>query len=441
LVNARNGMYELLYCAPERLHTPLWQAELPGLNIDLIAIDEAHCISEWGHDFRPSYREIYPAFEAIADTATWIALTATATPEVRADIQESLGFEDPAIISKGFERPNLKWWVTPTQKKEKKLLQAVGRIGKRESGLIYGGTRRRCERLASTITEQLGIHAKAYHAGVDAAVREDIQSQWIKGKLPLVVATNAFGMGIDKADCRYVIHYEMPYSLEAYYQQAGRVGRDGLESFPLLLHKSSDITVARQRIKDAYPEQTQLQRVYDVLCDSFSLAVGAPMEELEEVDVRALSKGSGYAERIVRASLKMLRQLEIIQLFEHSKPQVGIQFIAGQDLLRERVMTSDNRRKAQFLDTLLRQFGGEAFKETKYLDSDYLQDKMGLSPNGLKKGLAVLQDHDQLLSYVLRGEQPLVRLIDERQAKLRLSKEVLESHRNTLLNKLDYMRG
>src|SRR5699024_624059 len=426
---------------PERLKTPLWQAEMERMRVDLIAIDEAHCISEWGHDFRPAYRDILPALESIAEQTTWIALTATATPKVRADICENLGFEDPAIISKGFDRPNLKWWVTSTNKKEKKLMQAVSRIELQESGIIYGGTRKRCEHLAETIVEQQGISAKAYHAGMEAELRESIQDEWIAGTLSLVVATNAFGMGIDKADCRYVIHYEMPYSLEAYYQQAGRAGRDGLESFPLLLHKSSDITVARQRIKDAYPEQIQLQRVYDVLCDSFSLAVGAPMEELEEVDVKALSKRSGYAERIVRASLKMLRQLEIIQLFEHSKPQVGIQFIAGQDLLRERVMTSDNRRKAQFLDTLLRQFGGEAFKETKYLDSDYLQDKMGLSPNGLKKGLAVLQDHDQLLSYVLRGEQPLVRLIDERQAKLRLSKEALESHRNTLLNKLDYMRG
>src|SRR5699024_1672788 len=128
------------------------------------------------------------------------------------------------------------------------------------------------------------------HAGVDADVRENIQTQWIAGEVPLVVATNAFGMGIDKADCRYVIHYEMPYSLEAYYQQAGRAGRDGLESFPLLLYKPSDMSVARRRIKDAYPEQAQLQHVYDALCDSFSLAVGAPMEEMEEVSLQALSK-------------------------------------------------------------------------------------------------------------------------------------------------------
>lgn len=441
LANARNGMYDLLYCAPERLETPLWQAELPKLNIDLIAIDEAHCISEWGHDFRPSYRQIRPAFEAIANSVSWIALTATATPEVRTDIAENLSFTDPVVVSKGFERPNLKWWVTATEQKQKKLLGAVKKAAPLGSGLIYAGTRRNCEELSKKITKRLGIKAAAYHAGVESKSRAQIQNRWIQGELPLVVATNAFGMGIDKADCRYVIHYQMPYSLEAYYQQAGRAGRDGAESFPLLLFKPSDLAIAEKRIKDSYPEKKQLQHVYDALSDSFNLAVGAEMERTEEVSVPALAKRSGLSARISKSALKVLNQLGIIELMEYMKPRMGIQFIANRDYIRQQIQQSDNRRKAFFLDTLLRQFGGEAFAEMKYLDLTYVQQKLEVSTNAVKKGLQVLQDHDQLLKFELTGEQPMVKLVDERQSTLRLQKEELEAYRDTLLKKLAYMEG
>ncbi|WP_372633713.1 ATP-dependent DNA helicase RecQ [Fodinibius sp.] len=441
LANARNGMYDLLYCSPERLQSPIWEAELSRLDIDLIAIDEAHCISEWGHDFRPAYREIRSAFETIADSVTWIALTATATPEVRRDIRETLGFEDPVIVSKGFQRPNFKWWVTPTHQKEKKLLEAVKRAGDMGSGLIYGGTRRNCETLAQKIGERVGIPAKAYHAGIEAGERQRIQEQWIGGQLPIVVATSAFGMGIDKADCRYVIHYVMPYTLEAYYQQAGRAGRDGMESYPLLLFKPSDLAVAGQRIKESYPGRKQLQHLYDVLCDSLELAVGAEMEKMQEVSVKALVQRSGFTTRICRSALKVLSQLGIIRLVEHVTPQVGIRFIASRDYIRQRIKASGNQRKALFLDTLLRQYGAEAFGEMKFLDFDYLRKKLDISSNAVKKGLQVLQDHDQMLNYNFIGESPLVKLVDERQSSLRLGKEELEGHRDILLKKLDYMRG
>ncbi|SHE91860.1 ATP-dependent DNA helicase RecQ [Fodinibius roseus] len=441
LANARNGMYDLLYCSPERLGTPIWEAELSRLDIDLIAIDEAHCISEWGHDFRPAYREIRPAFESIADSVTWIALTATATPEVRRDIRETLGFEDPVIVSKGFERPNFKWWVTPTDQKEKKLLEAVKRAGDMGSGLIYGGTRRNCETLSQKIEQRVGIRTRPYHAGIEAGARQRIQEQWIGGELPLVVATSAFGMGIDKADCRYVIHYVMPYTLEAYYQQAGRAGRDGIESYPLLLFKPSDLTVAGQRIKESYPGRKQLQHLYDVLCDSFELAVGAEMEKMREISVKALAKRSGFSPRICRSALNVLNQLGILRMVEHVTPQIGIRFIASRDYIRERIKSPGNQRKALFLDTLLRQYGAEAFGEMKFLDFDYLRKKLDISPNAVKKGLQVLQDHDQMLNYTFIGESPLVKLVDERQSSLRLSREQLEGHRNTLLKKLDYMRG
>ncbi len=440
LVNARNGMYKLLYCAPERLKTPLWQAELPKLNIDLVAIDEAHCISEWGHDFRPSYREIRPSLESIVDSSTWVALTATATPEVRKDILENLEFDNPEIISKGFERPNLKWWVTVTEKKEQKLLEAVKRAAPKGSGLIYGGTRRNCEELSERISRELGLRAEAYHAGVEGGRRKDIQHRWVAGELPLVVATNAFGMGIDKADCRYVIHYQLPYSLESYYQEAGRAGRDGEESFPILLFKPSDIKVAEKRLKDSYPEKDQLQQVYDVLCDELNLALGSEMETAEQVSLEALKKRSGLPVRIIRSALKVLNQLGVIQLIDYINPQVGVHFLVSEQYVRDKINATENKQKAEFLDTLFRQYGTEAFAEMKYLEQEYLVRKLGTTPNGIIKGLQVLHAHDHLLNYEAIGELPLVRLIEERQSSLPFGKSQLEKHRNSLLSKLDYMK-
>ncbi|MFH5883177.1 RecQ family ATP-dependent DNA helicase [Halalkalibaculum sp. DA3122] len=440
-VNARNGMYKLFYCSPERLKTDLFEAEMEKLNITLVAIDEAHCISQWGHDFRPSYRDIRPSLEPIADSVTWLALTATATPEVRDDIVKNLGFESPNIISKGFDRPNLKWWVIQSNRKDAKLLKAVSRAADNGAGLIYGGTRRNCERLANLINRKLGIQTAAYHAGFENEERNRIQEDWLEGRVPLVVATNAFGMGIDKADCRYVIHYEMPYSLEAYYQQAGRAGRDGTESFPILLFNPSDAVKAERRLKDSYPEQEQLEQVYHVLCDELNLALGSEMEQAEQVSIEALTKRSHLPKKIVHSSLKVLNQLGVIQLIEKVVPQVVLQFVASQDRIRELIDEWENQRKSAFLDTIYRQFGAEAFAEKKHLELDYLQRKLDTSRNGVIKGLQVLQDHDQLLQFEAIGEMPLVRLIEERVSRLPFQKQELEGHRNSLLKKLEYMLG
>lgn len=439
LVNARNGMYKLLYCSPERLKTSLWEAELPKLNIDLVAIDEAHCISEWGHDFRPSYREIRESLEILDDTTAWMALTATATPEVRKDIIENLGFEEANVISKGYDRPNLYWWVVSAEKKREKLLSAVRKASSRGAGLIYGGTRRNCEELAELISDKLGVPTEAYHAGVEQGERLRIQEQWIAGELPLVAATNAFGMGIDKSDCRYVVHYQMPYSLEAYYQEAGRAGRDGVTSYPILLYKPSDSAVARKRLKDSYPEKEQLQKVYDALCDTLELAVNTGMEEAEQVSIPALEKRAQLPFRIVKSSLKVLNQLGIIQLIDYIVPQIGVQFIAAEDYVRNKIDTLENKQKAEFLDTLYRQFGPESFNEMVYLEVDYLKRKLNQTENAIVKGLQVLQAHDQIIRFETLGELPLVRLTEERQHHLPFGKKQLEKHRNSLLKKLEYM--
>ncbi|MDX1636989.1 MAG: RecQ family ATP-dependent DNA helicase [Balneolaceae bacterium] len=440
-VNARNGMYKLFYCSPERLKTDLFQAELENLDLRLVAVDEAHCISQWGHDFRPSYREIRPSLEPVSGKITWIALTATATPEVRDDIIDNLELDDPAIISKGFARTNLNWWVTHTRKKEEKLLEAVKKASSRGSGLIYGGTRYNCEHLSKLISGKLGIKTAPYHAGFEDAERRWVQEQWISGQIPLVVATNAFGMGIDKADCRYVIHYEMPYSLEAYYQEAGRAGRDGKKSYPILIYQEADATKAENRLKDSYPARPQLQKVYDVLCDELDLAVGSEMDSAEQVSLPALEKRSNLSRKVVHSGLNVLSQLGVIQLMEHIAPQVALQFVASEQRILDLINRWSNKRKAAFLDTIFRQFGAEAFTNRKYLELDYLERKLDLSRNQVLKGLQVLQNHDQVIQFESIGEMPLVLLNEERVSTLPFTREELEGHRNNLLKKLDYVKG
>ncbi|WP_020403333.1 RecQ family ATP-dependent DNA helicase [Gracilimonas tropica] len=440
LVNARNGMYKLLYCAPERLKTTLWEAELPNLNIDLVAIDEAHCISEWGHDFRPSYRDIRPSLERIADEVRWIALTATATPEVQKDIKSALGFEEPKVISQGFSRPNLKWWVVNSPKKKQKLTEAVQKGASQGDGLIYGGTRKNCENLADRFSS-LGIKTEAYHAGIEPEKRKAIQQRWISGKTPLVAATNAFGMGIDKPDCRYVIHEEMPYSLEAYYQEAGRAGRDGKESFPILLYRESDYQKAYDRLEESYPTLDELNYVYQILCDSFNLALGSEMERAQNFEVKQIMKRGKLSYGKVRSAMRLLDQFDVISMQQDMKASVELQFTIGSKSLKSFREDISNAEKAEFIDKLERIFGPSAFYERTQAEVDYVLEKLGIRRNALIKALNVLMQNDQILLFEIHEQRDLVRVLEARSKKLPFTKNEIESHRKNLFRKLERMHG
>lgn len=438
LVNARNGMYKLLYCAPERLGTELFQNELPNLIIDLVAIDEAHCISEWGHDFRPAYREIKENLESISESASWIALTATATPEVRKDILSNLQFENPQIVSLGFTRPNLKWWVVETQKTNEKMTEGVMKASTKGDGLIYGGTRKNCEYWAKVFSSK-GIKSEAYHAGVESSLRKDIQTRWIKGETPLVVATNAFGMGIDKPNCRYVIHESMPYSIEAYYQEAGRAGRDGEEAFPILYYKPSDFLTAQNRIQKSYPTREQLEKVYLTLCDSFELAEGAVMKENEELSLSALQKRSKESAGIIRSSLRLLEQFGVIALQQDVKPSFSIQFTLNQSMLQKFKERCNNPDKAEFVDKLERTLHPKAFHDMIEVEEESLLTALDISRNGLIKALNVLMQNDHVVIFTVKEERDLVRVLEARSAKLPIGKNNVEQHRAVLLQKLEKM--
>jgi ATP-dependent DNA helicase RecQ len=437
LINARNGMYRLLYCSPERLQTPLWQNMASGLNIALVAVDEAHCISEWGHDFRPPYRQIRQAMREAGVDPRWMALTATATPEVRSDIIAILEFNEPNIISRGFDRPNLKWWVDTHPRKKERLLSYLGRL--KGSGLVYAGTRRACEELAIWLTST-GTRTEAYHAGVDSAGRAAIQDRWVSGKVPLVTATNAFGMGIDKPDCRFVIHYDVPASLEAYYQEAGRAGRDGALSFPVLLYRESDFQRLEKSIRDSYPEHSVLALIYTVLCDSWELATGTGMDELHKVDIESLKKRSKLDERTIRGGLRVLDRCGVIETVTGYEPSVGVRFSTDRAGVHSLIAGMTNRAKQEFVDNLYRLFPSAGGDPEHFLELRSVAAKLNISPNAVLKGLEVLRQ-DHILEFEYRSDDPLARLLEPRNPKFPLNASDSEAYRNILLTKLGHMKG
>lgn len=437
-INASNGMYKLFYCAPERLVTPWFQNEAPRMNIQLVAVDEAHCISEWGHDFRPPYRQIRQNIEtAIGTDVRWMALTATATPRVSKDISDVLQFHDPVIITKGFERKNLKWWVDFTEQKTVRLLQMIQKAP--GSGLIYAGTRRVCNELAELLRTK-GISCEAYHAGLPSEERSRIQHAWIQNHVKVVVATNAFGMGIDKSDCRFVIHYDMSPSLEAYYQEAGRAGRDGLESYPTLLVNPSDIIQSRKRISASYPQYETVKQVYTILCDMLHLAIGSYHEEPEIIDVKKLSDRCGLSVSLVRSSLRVMHRLGIIEMIEVAEPRLGIKFEHDREQLLTGIENFKSEKKRSFTDALVRLFLPEALNMMHFIELGAVISRLNVTYNMLIKGLGVLKS-EGLLSYMVRDEDPMIQLLEPRSASPGVTREQSEKLRNIQLDKLEKIIG
>jgi len=267
LEKIRNSYYRLVYVAPERFYNQSFVNELKKIKIALFAIDEAHCISQWGHDFRPSYIRLKEAIK-LCGSPTVVALTATATPEVREDIAKQLGFKDYELVISGFSRPNLQLAavVTNNNRKMEYILEAVNSQSG-ESGIVYVGTRTKADEIVEYLSDN-GVSAVSYHAGIDGDSRSWVQEQFMKGKAQVVVATNAFGLGINKKDIRFVIHHDLPGTLEAYYQEAGRAGRDGLTSYCILFYSPSDRYLQEFFISGDNPSPSMIKEVYQYLLDA-----------------------------------------------------------------------------------------------------------------------------------------------------------------------------
>lgn len=426
LLNARNGMYKLLYVSPERLSTALFQRFLPDLTLSFLAVDESHCISEWGHEFRPSYRTIVAS---LPENIQKVAVTATATPKVRKDIAEVLHMKEAEVVSGDFIRPNLHWWASERQRPVDAALRAVQKA--QGSGLIFCATRKKTHFFAERM-QQLGISSEAYHAGLDNAHRKAIQNQWIDNKIKVVACTNAFGMGIDKPDCRFVIHAHLPSSLEAYYQEAGRAGRDLQTAYPLLFFSQGDYERQKKQIEDQYPSIEELQKMYDVLCDGLDLSIGQLPEQSDwlKPDLQMLSKRAKWSTYRVLKCLRRLDDIQLIQLQE----QVGLTMYA---LQRKSHADSVSQRKRAFLDRLFR-VAGPLFDHDGWVSAKSLAEVLDLRPAVLERSLQVLANESliELKSFTT----PLaLRLLEPRQKNPDFKPTILQKQLKLKLEKLHWV--
>ncbi|MCX6794720.1 MAG: RecQ family ATP-dependent DNA helicase [Candidatus Falkowbacteria bacterium] len=308
LAKIKSGAYRIIYIAPERFYNQTFLMELKNIKVSLFAIDEAHCISQWGHDFRPSYLRLKDAIKLVG-SPTVVALTATATPEVRDDIIKQLDMSDVDMVITGFARPNLQFAVVPTPNGQKieNIINLFTTGSDMGSGIIYVGTRSKADELVEALTDN-NIKAVVYHAGMDANSRDWVQEQFMEGKAQVVVATNAFGLGINKKDIRFVIHHDLPGTIEAYYQEAGRAGRDGIPSFCLLFYHQQDRYLREFFIKGDNPDPAIIIEVYDFLLRRAGLEVDAQASILITYAEIAQSLSESVPEMAIGTALKILEK-------------------------------------------------------------------------------------------------------------------------------------
>lgn len=406
LDNAAYGDYKFLYLSPERLRTELFRVRVQKMDVAYIVVDEAHCISQWGYDFRPDYLEIAQIRELLPRVPV-IALTATATPKVADDIVENLRFRRKNIICSGFERPNLSYIVRKTENKLGTLLSLCNVV--QGTGIVYVRERKTTKDIASFLLAS-GIEAAYYNAGMSKEEREAVQGQWKSGQTRVMVATNAFGMGIDKADVRFVCHYDMPEAVESYYQEAGRAGRDGLHSRAVLLWNNSDVKRLEAIFRTSFPELDYIadiyQKVYLHLGYAYEEGRGAvcKFDLLEFVKHYKLNASSAYN------ALKYIESCGYWVLTEEIDNPTRIGFIVGRDDLY-RVQLSDEQYD-MFVKALMRIYPG-LFSGLVSIDETYVAKVTRLSERAVKQNLLNLS-RAGVLKYIPRARSPLIRLANER---------------------------
>jgi ATP-dependent DNA helicase RecQ len=432
--DVEHGRYDLLYLAPERLTTDRFRARAERLDVSLLAVDEAHCVSEWGHNFRPDYLEIPEARSLLGEPPT-IAVTATATPAVRRDVVQLLDMPEATEVVRGFDRPNIVWSVFRTEQKWAKLRDVVEGVG--GTGIVYVATRRGVQRWTNRL-RNFGVEAAGYHGGMEASDREARQEAWVADDVRVMVATNAFGMGIDKPDVRFVVHADVPSSLEAYYQEAGRAGRDGKRAHAVLLFREPDADTQEALIESSHPTAEEVRAVYDAVCNVGQIPIGSEPDGPLVVDRNVVMKITGFSQAKVRTAVDLLDRQDAWRRVPRRKHFGLIRFRMGTDSIRQYAEDLDNRTLAAFVRTLLRIVHADAFSEWWQFDLRAATRRMGLSRERLNRGLRYLSERG-LLDWQPPGAALQVELAFPRSAKLPVDDRAVQNARHRAETRLQYM--
>ena len=407
LDNAIYGDYKFLYVSPERLRTELFRVRLLKMDVSLLAVDEAHCISQWGYDFRPDYLEIAAIRQLLGPAVPVMALTATATPQVAADIMDKLGFKKPNLLTGDFARPNLSYIFRETDDKMGRLLKVCR--GVKGSGIVYVSRRKSAEDLAAFLRAQ-GESAECYHAGLPRESRARIQDAWKSGETRIIVSTNAFGMGIDKPDVRFVCHFDMPDSLEAYFQEAGRAGRDGQDAFAVLLWNRTDVRRLRQTVRTTYPPLETIRDIYQKVFIWLGFAYEEGKDASAKFELEKFAQRFRLHARTAYYAIKYLETAGYWTLTETLQIPAKIQFTVSRDELY-RVQLGNDDTDA-FVKLLLRMYTG-LFTEYVPIDEEKIARAGRFAPAVVVEKLRSLSRR-QILKYIPAIHAPMLNLHYER---------------------------
>ena len=416
LDNCIYGNIKFLYLSPERLLSDLVRVRISYMNVNLFAVDEAHCVSQWGYDFRPPYLKIHELRE-IHPKVPILALTATATQRVRIDIAEKLQLTQPKIFVKSFARKNLSYVVLTDEDKYKRLIKIIKNV--KGSGLVYVRNRRETTEVAYFL-QRNGIEADFYHAGIEREERFSKQASWKENKIQVMVATNAFGMGIDKPDVRFVVHLDLPESLEAYYQEAGRAGRDGKKSYGVLLANKSDQLALEAKYSKSFPSVEEIKKVYHDLGSFYQLAYGAGEGITFDFDLADFCKRFNIGVVKAMAALKFLEHDGYVTLSENIFLQSRVLFTVGhEDVYRFQI---ENAAYDKVIKAILRSYGG-AFDVYVKIQESEIAKKTGSSFKDIVRYLKFFQEQG-LLSYLPQTDQPQLQFLRPRADRLHLDIDV-----------------
>ncbi|MCI6080210.1 MAG: RecQ family ATP-dependent DNA helicase [Prevotella sp.] len=413
LENCIFGAVKILYISPERLSSNLFLTKLRHINVSFITVDEAHCITQWGYDFRPSYLKIADIRDMLPGKPI-LALTATATPDVVDDIQDKLHFRAKNVFSMSFERTNLAYIVRSAENKSEEIIHILNKID--GCAIIYVRNRKETKELAEFLCQN-NISATYYHAGLADSIRDERQRDWQMDKTRVMVATNAFGMGIDKPDVRVVIHIEAPDCIESYFQEAGRAGRDGKMAYAILLSNRGDILRLKKRAVADFPEKDYIRKVYEHIACFFQIAVGSGYGMSFKFNIQKFCRNFKHYPTQVEAALRILEQAGYIEYNNNDDAKSRVMFILQRDELYR--LRNNSQIEDTVIETLLRKYNG-LFVDYGMIDEEYIAHIIGCEETEVHECLKLL-GRKQIISYIPPRDEPLIRYLQSREMTNRVS--------------------